>query len=434
MIKRRSFFAIVLLVASPLALATDIEGVQPAALDQPRVHMHLRRDPHGQPLSAKAMGESTINVQAFLDTGASGILLSKTTADGLGVKRETAGKDDVTFTDVGVGGGDRFNVSDPLYVYLAPFGKNGEPQSADLYPISLGPVRAQIGASAGLLDMLTGGLDVVGMPAIKGHVIVVDPKPVDHFDDTMRAGLFDARDKAKMPKCDRHVKLSFASFQRFTTLEPATAQWPTLADNPFIGPNPTLANAPPVPAVTVTHNGKQSTGSWLLDTGAAASMISKKQAEKLGITYVEGTEGTGSPKLNGVPDDRQFTFTVGGVGGSKKSAGFFIDSLALPTQEKDPIVYRGAPVLVSDITVEDPKTHEKITLDGVFGMNFLVATANVQESGLMPDINHMTAGAYEWIVIDAPAATLGLKLKREFEKPGDRIEIKPSSPRAAPKR
>ena len=66
-------------------------------------------------------------------------------------------------------------------------------------------------------------------------------------------------------------------------------------------------------------------------------------------------------------------------------------------------------------------------------MNFLVASANVEE-GLLPDINHMTAGAYEWIVIDEPAATLGLKLKREFEQPGARIEIKPSSRKATQRR
>src|SRR5256885_16599113 len=100
--------ALLIVLLARLALATEIEGVQPAALDQPRVNIHLRRDPRGSPLSAKANGESTINVQAFLDTGASGILLSKTTADALGVKPESAGKDDVVFHDVGVGGGDRF--------------------------------------------------------------------------------------------------------------------------------------------------------------------------------------------------------------------------------------------------------------------------------------------------------------------------------------
>src|SRR5689334_14925493 len=77
------------------AFAVDIEGVQPAALDQPRVNMHLRREPKGKPLSTKKLaGEETINIQAFCDTGASGVMLSKTTADALGVARAKAGGDD----------------------------------------------------------------------------------------------------------------------------------------------------------------------------------------------------------------------------------------------------------------------------------------------------------------------------------------------------
>jgi hypothetical protein len=34
------------------------------------------------------------------------------------------------------------------------------------------------------------------------------------------------------------------------------------------------------------------------------------------------------------------------------AAGFFLDALILPTCEGDPIIYRKAPVLVHDFTVE----------------------------------------------------------------------------------
>src|SRR5689334_10308609 len=66
----------VALLSARFTYATDIEGVQPAALDQPRVNIHLRRDPKGTPLQAGKDAENTINIQAFLDTGASGVLLS----------------------------------------------------------------------------------------------------------------------------------------------------------------------------------------------------------------------------------------------------------------------------------------------------------------------------------------------------------------------
>ena len=150
-------------------------------------------------------------------------------------------------------------------------------------------------------------------------------------------------------------------------------------------------------------------GSWLLDTGAAASMISRANAASLGVTYVDGTFGTDHPKLAGVPADQQFTLTVGGVGGSKKAAGFFLDELRLPTTEGQPLIYKRAPVLVSDITVQDRATGKSLTLDGVFGMNFLTASCMVDESALLPDMKNMTAGAFEKIVIDHRSGVLGLQ-------------------------
>jgi hypothetical protein len=182
---------------------------------------------------------------------------------------------------------------------------------------------------------------------------------------------------------------------------------------------------------------KKSSGTWLLDTGAAASMISSAQAAKLGVAYVPGTEGTDAPKLSGVPEKEQVTLTIGGVGGAKKTAGFYLDTLTLPTRENDPILYKRAPVFVTDISVEDAKTKEKLTLDGVFGMNFLVASALVSEGAMLPDIGKMTAGAYEAVTIDPAAGELGLKLKPELARAPAKlskptIEIKPSTRRLRP--
>jgi len=412
-------FCAALVLLAQVALATDIDGVQPAALDQPRVYIHLRRGLKGAPLSTGKGAEQTINVTAFLDTGASGILLSKTTADALGIKAEAAAGKPVVFHDVGVGGGDQFNVSEPLFVFMASSGKNGEPADASGYPMSFGPVRLQLGQSAGLMDMLTGGLDVLGMPAMKGKVAVLDPRPVDTFGDTMHAGVLERNDP-RIPKTDRHVLLSYADFKPFTKLTPANAPGPALAENPFIGPNP-ITGKGAMPPIVVTYNGKRATGSFLLDTGAAASMISTKLAEKLGVTI------DANNKLVGPPDAEQFSFTIGGIGGQKKSPGFHLDSLTIPTREGDPLVYTKAPLIVSDIEVEDPMTHQKITLDGVLGMNYFVASANVDETALLPDINHMAACAYEWITIDEPAGVLGLKLKKEFAEAGKpKIEIRKS--------
>ncbi|HEX8520849.1 MAG TPA: hypothetical protein VF669_01250 [Tepidisphaeraceae bacterium] len=408
---------------SSVALATDIEGVQPAALDQPRVNIHLRREPKGKALGAKGeKGEGdTINIQAFLDTGASGILLSGNTAKQLGVKNLTAqgkgGAQAAKFHDIGVGGGEQFDVSEKLFVFVAPYSSKGEPDDASEYPVGLGPVRTQISAGGGLIEMLTGGLDVLGMPAIKGHIIVIDPKPVDTFSDMMRCELM-VRGKGQIPKTDRHVKLTMVDFKPFTHMEPASAEWPTLAANPMMGPNPLGgmaaggAGGAGGGGVVATYKGQKTTGTWLLDTGAAASMISTEQAKRIGVTYVQGTVGTDDPRLDGVPKEKQFSISIGGIGGTKKVAGFFLDTLVIPTREGDPLVYKPAPVLVNDITAENPTTKQKITLDGVFGMNFLAASAHVTQAGLLPDIKDLTAGPFEAIVIDEPQQVLGVKLKK----------------------
>src|SRR5687767_2580726 len=63
------------------ARGTDIIGVQPAALDQPRVNAVIRYPTSADPLYADlGDGSRSFNVQAYFDTGASGVLLSNNTA------------------------------------------------------------------------------------------------------------------------------------------------------------------------------------------------------------------------------------------------------------------------------------------------------------------------------------------------------------------
>lgn len=403
------------LAAITPAHGEDIEGVQPAAMDQPRINLEIRRQVKGPALSAKADGEESSNVEAFLDTGASGVVLAIPTADRLGIKRlQTAGRTptDVQFDDVGVGGSTKFAVSEPIFLSIA----GCAPGVETIYNQTCGPMRAEIGPLDSNADFLTamilGHLDIVGTPAMQGKVVVMDAKDVNAFTDKIRTYVYDPKVKdvvgPGIQKTRRHVKLSYASFKQFTKVTPPTAEGPALFANPFIGPNPLKPAGDPTPPVIVTHQGKSVSGSWLLDTGAAASMISRKQAAAIGINYTAGTFGTDHPKLDGVPADRQFTMTVGGIGGAKKAAGVYLDKLALRTREGQPLTYVKAPVLVADITVKDPASGQEMTLDGVFGMNFLVATAKIDESALLPDIDKMTPGAFRWIVYDQPAGLLGL--------------------------
>lgn len=449
--QRGGFLAALFLLFFSRAWAVDIDGVQPAALDQPRINAYLSRDPTGDPLAVEDIGfGGGFNIEAFLDTGASGLLLSNGTADLLGVNRarfpEPSGPL-VTFEDVGVGGSDEFNVSEPLHVGIAPFHPEADIDNlntfSSVYNQTFADMRLQVGPLNADPNPLLENLDVFGMPVMQGKVVVMDPRPLDTFLDTMRTYLYDqgtpfqsATEDSNpgIPLTNRHVQLSYGSFDRFTQLTPTGAPGPTLAHNPFIGPNPVAAIDPTVPAgdapgVKISLGGQSTTGSFLLDTGAAASTISQQMAANLNVRYVEGTFGTDSPVLEifdpanpespGTVLQDQFSLTLGGIGGTSSVAGFYLDSLLLRTTEgnagddndPDHIRYLNAPVLVGDITVVDPITSQSLTLDGIFGMNFMVANAFVSLTLPLPTIDNLTPGAFNWIVFDEAQGMLGLDLK-----------------------
>src|SRR5262245_30617255 len=98
-IRRSSFAMLLAMLALALgagwpqsASAIDLNGlVAPAAIDQPQINVIIRNAPGGNPIVGD-VGDPldpfnpnptpSINFQAYLDTGASGILLSNNTALG----------------------------------------------------------------------------------------------------------------------------------------------------------------------------------------------------------------------------------------------------------------------------------------------------------------------------------------------------------------
>lgn len=420
----------------PVAAQT-IEGVQPAALDQPRINAAISLGPlnSGTLLTANfGEGFDTFNIQAFFDTGASGVLLSNNTADFLNVLRATHNGQPIIFSDVGVAGSDNFNVSQEVHISLAPFTPETDVDNLDTYQTiynqTFGPIRAQIGPVGTDPDPVLGDLDVFGVPLMKNKVVVMDPKPVNSFVDTIRTEVFNPGNAA-IPVTSRHVLMTRSNFSPYTQVSPAGAPGPTLDGNPFIGPDPTGASSGSAPAVEMSMGSFSTAGSFLFDTGAAASMISSEIAQNLNVRYREGTEGTEAPLLEFVSDSSlvpdQFTLSIGGIGGTKKVVGFYMDSLMLPTVEgqsnaANNITFSGAPVLVNDISLLDPNTNQPLTLDGIFGMNFLVASAFVVEAQPFPIIGALTPGVFDWITYehnyDATHAMLGLEVNPNPPLPG----------------
>jgi hypothetical protein len=400
--------ALLTLSASAVLRAEDIVGVQPAALDQPRVYLNVRRTESSSPLAAKADGQASSAIEAFLDTGASALVVSDETYKALGIGKETAsasttqpsGSGDAEYEDVGVGGSEKSFISEPLFVSTAPYSSATDGSNENGYCKPIGPLRAELRASSGVIEMLTGGMDVAGMPLMAGKVAMIDPKPLNTFADKLRTTVLSS-DDARIPKVACHVPLTYVAFDNFTRCTPGATP-PTTGANPMIGPNPFNKDDHAKP-VYVRFNGKTEKLTMLLDTGAVCSMISTKQAALLGVKY-----SADGKKLIGVPEKEQFQLTVGGIGGSKSAVGFYLEKLALPTEKGEPaIIYGKAPVLVNDITVMDPKTQQTFTLDGVFGMNFLVAGANIT-GGLLPDLGQLTQGPFTMIVIDHSRKFLGV--------------------------
>lgn len=416
-------------LAASSAWATDIDGVQPGSFDLPRIHAILQTSPTSDPLVGMDGNglDNSYDIQGFLDTGTSGVLLSLETAQGFGVNPQVdSNNNPVTFFDVGVGGAEPFNVADQNYnVSLASFSVDNyrplnDPPPLSAYTANAGPIRAEI------RTIPTGDFDeplnLFGTPAMQGKVAVFDPKPTNNL-DFIKSYLyapntpFDANNadtNPGIPTVDHHVKVTQVDLSGFTSLTPPTATGPTLAPNPFIGPDPVkkLLNptgpADPTPPVTVQFGGHATNGSFLFDSGAESSFISTNLASALHVHYASPpSPDNANPVLvddNNNPIPNQFQEDIGGIGGAETVAGFFLSSLTLPTVEGDPINFLNAPVLVLDVPVDDGQGHS-FTLDGDFGDNFWSASfGDVNASGAPMD----------WVTFDQQASELGFQLSSDL--------------------
>ncbi len=461
--------------------AVDLPGVLPAAADQPQINASFYLGDNTSPQTGVTddflTGDpvTVYSTEAYLDTGASGTLLSTSTAQFFSLPDSTYNGATVNYNDVGVAGTGAFTVSEPVRVALSNHfpDPNADPFSVtqpdpSTFSAPSQPMRFQVGPQNN--DSVTdptdqiiselNSIDVIGMPAIQGKVMVLDPRPVNNFnaindwdfnsplpDIFLRTYLYQpntpftpANDtNPGIPITSHHIKLSFASFDQFTTISPAGAPGPTLAHNPFIGKNPVDVfegrPTPNVPGIKITRQFGGATlsseGNWLLDTGAAASIISQTQASNLGVTYKPGTLGTDTPDLvdargNDIPN--QFTFPIQGVGGVTTLAGFYLDSLLLrtiegsATNDSDPhnLRFLNAPVLVGDITLTDPTSGRLLTLDGIFGMNMLIASLDPTgiSDGAIPAVQ---SNYFDWITFDEPNGILGLDVRLPGDTNGDGV-------------
>jgi hypothetical protein len=445
------FVALLACLAGPRpAWAVDIDGTQPFAFDQPQVNGVLLPAGSQVPYSGKdILDNTTFNVLGFLDTGSSGIVIDSRMKPLFNIPVQAG----VTYSDVAIGGNTDFSVTPNLDVRIAPSTASDVDHQATIptvYNQLYSSTRLQIGPTNLSPDPESDPLNVFGMPVMLGKTVVMDPKPLNSPDllnfDFMHTFIYNqgtpfnaaaANTNPGIPTTNHHVALSYGDFSRFSQTTPAGAAGPTLGHNPFIGPNPAnqfAANPLPdsTPPVALDFGGIHVTGSFLLDTGAVTSFISTKLAADLHVRYQDNTLGTNHPVLElfdpahpnlpGTTLGTQFMLPIQGIGGAPVLAGFYLDDLVLHTLEGglvdlDPnnIRYLHAPVMVNDLELLDPNTGQLITLDGVFGMNAMVASALLTAD---LNIDKTAFGPYNWVTIDEPNSLLGLDLGTQVPEPG----------------
>lgn len=351
------------------------EGVYEAALDLPRIYFLIKRDINKQPLNQKEQFEVHY---AFLDTGASGILLSRETAEGLGVSVDANAR----FVDIGVGGPEYFNVSEPLHICLAGL-ETQNPQQQRHYKC-FGPGRVQVKrSSAGLFSE---PIDIIGMPVMVGNVAVLNSGATNSL-NYFAADIKKANDP-ELPRADFEVALRPKKFTN-----------PRNKEN--IPPLPVLSDNMVIDNVVIGLGANRSEGTWLLDTGATVSMISASQAIKLGLM-----------DQNGRPlKEVAFSVPVGGIGQMEIINGFEIDRLIIPTTGRNNLIFKNARVGVQNIKYFDVEKNAEVVIDGVLGSNFLCASAKMDN--LLPSDIGQTP--FDNIIIDLRNNTLGFDLRENFK-------------------
>ena len=367
------------------AHARDLEvgATGEAALAQPMVVLAV--ESHGRRThDDDELGD--VPALAIVDTGASGIVLSSGTAERFGVEPEPGAR----YVEVGLSGDHAMGVSRSVTLVVSDLDPDDDDDDGRARPrrdrgSASGSVRftaervllntAPTDLAAAVLSPGT-MVDVVGMPIIRDHVLAIEPgEPAP----TVRL-----RASAAGLDVDAWVALDLVDFNH-----------PHPRNR---GPLPALATNPVV-AVRAVAGAARAAGDWLLDTGAACSMVSTATAHRLGLVDADGRP-TRPPA---------FTLPLGGIGGGHQSLpGFRLERLELATDDGRTLVFPRPAVVVHDITAERADG-TPVTLDGVLGMNLLLTSGNGMT---MLGSSEQVPAPFRRVVVDAGRRRLGFALPR----------------------
>ena len=401
---KRSYFCIACIAislslsAAVLAACEDfeIDGTYEGSVDLPKILFLLKHSPGEPPIPSSSEGMFAVNY-AYLDTGASGILLSLETAEDLQIAIDANGQ----FVDTGIAGDEYFNVSEPLYIGTADYNA-ANPEDPNIYYL-YGPWHFQVSKEPAE-SLLGEPLDVIGIPVMAGRTVVL--KPVRDYNigdiDFGVSGDDDGGGDLGMPYFTADIKdpndpnIPATDFQVALRFEKFVSP-----SNPLnLPPLPVLSYNPMIDNITIEYNGIRSKGNWLFDTGGSVSVISYDQAIALGL--VDENE---DPIVE--PD---FYVPIGGIGGEVDLPGYSLDKLSVPTLSGFNLVFLNARVCVSDIVIWDEDLSDFIFLDGVFGDNFICASIDTMTWDI-------SSTPFDNIVIDTQKGLLGFDVAPEYPLP-----------------
>lgn len=325
----------------------DFGVMDDVALDQPRVLFALE-DPADPGV---IVGPDGFFNTAALDTGADSVLLAQFAyfdgntfeIDPDRYQLEHRGDGSVVqYEQVGVGGSELFDLTIPYN--LAYAGPQGGATT------QLQAVRVTGSPDAALSDLA----GIVGMPAMVGRVAAWDLTPMSSF-NLITAAFSDTRPAETGHSY--HIHLDRLATEASGQIQP---------DDPL----PVLADLPLVPNVLTGHNGGSTTGPYLLDSGAATTLITSATALALGID----------------PENDAIDFLpVGGVGGEVDLPVVHIDSITLPTAEGVDMVFRDINAAVLDV--------EGLPVAGILGFNALT-------TGYLAALGSSDTGVFHQVVLD----------------------------------
>jgi len=333
---------------------------------------------------------------AVLDTGASGHLLTRSTVERFGILalpgvyivHEAKFSSFTTPISVPYGltlAGSQGNLGE------APSGPFTRVQPAAQFAYDLRPQNP-----AQLIQL--GGINLIGMPAIRGHLIEIDPSNLRPRKQTLRVPenpaelrAFYTNSAGPIVRIHRTGSMPTNGVLRLPLryIDLSSVQR-TLAGNR----SPTRSENPVLMGARAWSGDRWFIGNWLLDTGAEMSFISRRQALALGWTP-QAAESLSATNL-----------TIQDVTGEKRwRMAMRLDKLEFRNPGNQILEFRDATVLVQDVSFTQPNGNE-FQLDGLIGLNLLLPS--------LRDLNadgggKFVGGPFKRIFLDGYRAELGVE-------------------------